>query len=72
MTRQVQNHLITKPPRYTWVRDHLDEASDETSACEISLAHPADLLHMSKLRNGLGNNFRIKNYRSELDLITTC
>ena len=41
--------------------NHLGAGSNESSACEISKAHLADLLNISKLINFQGNNCRIKN-----------
>ena len=39
--------------------NHLGAESNDTSACEISQAHPADLLNIPKYINILRNNHRM-------------
>ena len=62
-TRQVHRCLKNfEAPGY----HHLGEGSNESSAYEISQAHPADLLNISKLINFQGNDCRIKNRKTPL------
>ena len=56
-TRPVHSHLSKlDATRY----HHLGAGSNDTSACEISQAHPADVLNISKFINITRNNSRIK------------
>ena len=48
------------------VYDHLGARSNDTSACEISQAHQADLLNIPKFIYILRNNHRIKNLKTPL------
>ena len=41
---------------------HLGAGSDDTSAFEISQAHPADPLNITKFIYILRNNYRIENF----------